>query len=1035
MTMPGMALAGSYDYRLVLLSVIIAMAAAYVALDLAGRTTAARGTSRLWWLAGGALSMGIGIWSMHYIGMLAFSLPVPVLYDFQTVLVSLAAAVFASGIALVVVSRERLGVISMLIGSLAMGGGVGAMHYIGMAAMRMHATCHWDYSVVALSVVIAIVVSLVALWLTFRFRGEQRLLAPLKLVTAAVMGCAVAGMHYTGMAAATFAPSGAAQDMAGAVSVSTLGVAGITVVTFMVLGLATVTSIVDRRFSAQARELQSSEERYRLLFERSLAGVYQTTLDGRLLDCNDACARMLGYRSRKDCLARFSVDRHLPADVRARFIAELKADGTLTAFESSFKRHDGSPVWALETATLLPGPLIEGTLIDITERKQAEEALRLAMETAASANRAKSEFLANMSHEIRTPMNGIIGMTELALGTALTREQREYLEMVQVSADSLLTLLNDILDFSKIEARKLDLDIVDFDLGQMLDDMIRPLGPRAHQKGLELLYHVAPDVPLALSGDPARLRQVLLNLVINAIKFTERGEVVLRVQREGVDGNTASLHFTVTDTGIGIPKDKQAAIFDAFTQADASTTRKFGGTGLGLAIAAQLVSLMKGRIWVESEAGQGTVLHLALPFTTRPGAPQRISPREASVLGGMPVLVVDDNATNRWILGDILANWGMKPTVVESGPAALRAFELAKKTKEPYPLAILDYHMPGMNGLELAERIHCQPELADVALILLSSVGQSGETERLTAAGISAALTKPARQAVLKETILTALAVPTTRSTELPATLPVLADPTRRAKVLLAEDNPVNTRLARAMLEKRGHTVVTAQNGREVMRLFRSGSFDVILMDLQMPEMDGFEATATIRSAEKSTGRHTQIIALTAHAMKGDREMCLAAGMDGYLAKPIRASELFGMVERVTGDRRKGPSEGLTAKEFEWLGPSFDHEEVMARVGGDTALLAELAQIFSDQVPQIMAEVGRCLREQDTRGLERAAHTLRGSAASFGARRAVAAAQSLEQIGRAGQLDEALPLVEELIRELARVNQELQELTSRSTVA
>ena len=1025
-------MAGSYDYRLVALSVVIAMAAAFVALDLAGRTTAARGRSRGWWLAGGAVGMGIGIWSMHYIGMLAFSLPVPVLYDLPLVLVSLLAAVLASAVALFVVSRDRLGFVNALAGSTAMGGGVAAMHYIGMAAMRMHGTCRWDYPLVGLSVVIAIVVSLVALWLTFRFRTELRPLAPLKLASAAVMGLAVAGMHYTGMAAATFDHAGVTADISGAVSVSTLGVAGITIVTFMVLGLAMITSIVDRRFTAQAEELESSEERYRLLFERSLAGVYQTTIDGKLLDCNEACARMLGYASRQDCLRRFVVAHHLSAEARAKFIADLQAHGTLTAFESSFKRQDGAPVWALETATLLDGPLIEGTLIDITERKQTEAALRLAMETAASANRAKSEFLANMSHEIRTPMNGIIGMTELTLGTTLTREQREYLEMVQVSADSLLSLLNDILDFSKIEARKLELDIVDFDLGQMLDDMIRPFAPRAHQKGLELLYHAAPDVPLALSGDPTRLRQVLVNLLSNAVKFTERGEVVLRVRREIVDGSNVSLHFTVTDTGIGVAADKQAAIFEAFTQADTSTTRRFGGTGLGLAIASQLVSLMKGRIWIESEVDRGTTLHVMLPFTMRAESPARISPREATVLGGMAVLVVDDNATNRWILGDILANWGMKPTVVESGPAAIRAMELARKTNSPFPLVILDFHMPGMNGLEFAERIHCQPEFASVAMILLSSVGQAGDAERCAAAGISAALVKPARQAVLKETILTALAAPS-NSAEAPIALPLLAG--RHAHVLLAEDNPVNTRLVRAMLERRGHSVLTVENGRDAAEAVQSTVFDLVLMDLQMPEMDGFEATAAIRAAEKGTSQHVHIVALTAHAMKGDREACLAAGMDGYLAKPIRASELFGMVEKFAGDRRNGLSHGLTGTSFEWVGPAFDRDEVLGRMGNDTALLAELTQIFRVQMPRMQAEIERCLRENDARALERAAHTLQGSAASFGAKRAVAAAQSVEQLGRSGQLQDAGPLIEELNRELAHLARDLQEVTAGSSVA
>ena len=1027
---PSHALAGSYHQGLVALSIFIAMCASYVALDLAGRTTAARGRTQTWWLGGGALTMGLGIWSMHYIGMEAFHLPVPVLYDLPTVIVSLLAAIAASAVALFVVSRSALTWSRAIGGALAMGIAISAMHYVGMEAMRVPAMCQWSTGIVSLSVVIAIVVSLVALWLAFHFRSEARALAPLKLASAVVMGLAVAAMHYTGMAAATFMPAPPPADLGNAVSVSSLGLAGIALVTFMVLGLAVVTSIVDRRFSAQALELHASAERYRLLFERSLAGVYQSTLDGKLIDCNDALAHMLGFASRDELLGSTVAEHYETASDRRPFIERLRAEGRLTDYENKLRRRDGSPIWVLESATLLDASeggsrIVEGTLIDITQRKQAEAALQMAVEAAASANRAKSEFLANMSHEIRTPMNGIIGMTELALGTDLTPEQREYLEMVQLSADSLLTLINDILDFSKIEARKLDLEIIDFDLTQLVDDIVRPLAPRAHQKGLELAYHVAPDVPTTLAGDPARVRQIVTNLLSNAVKFTDRGEVVLHGQLESREKSHAVIHLTVSDTGIGIAPEKQQTIFEAFTQADTSTTRRFGGTGLGLAIASQLVALMKGRIWLQSQPGAGTTVHVTLPFEVRPDAPAKAAPRDAAELAGMPVLVVDDNATNRWILGDILANWGMRPSVVEGGAAAIRALELGFKSGAPFQLVLLDYHMPGMNGLQVAERIRQVPECQGTTLVLLSSVGQSADAERIKHLRIAASLIKPVRQSVLRSTILSALAEheqPAAARTAARVPRPVAGTAARSVRILLAEDNAINRRLVTAMLEKRGHVVTTVGNGRDAVTAAGHDEFDVILMDLQMPEMDGFEATDAIRAQEAGSGRRSRIVALTAHALKGDRDACLAAGMDGYLAKPVRAPELLEAIEQTSG----GSAESETTPPVE---SAFDPGDVLARVGGDRSLLAELVEIFRSQWPVMLKDLERAANARDAGALERHAHALRGSVASLGARTSAELALALETMGRTRAIDGAEARLLELETELRRLEQGLSELS------
>ena len=898
----------TYNYWMVALSLAIAICASYTALDLAGRASAATvGRSRLTWLVGGAVSMGLGIWAMHYIGMLAFKLPVPINYHITTVVVSLAAAVLASAVALFVATRSTWSWGGSVAASIVMGVGIASMHYIGMAAMRVQAMMQWNYAIVTLSVVIAIVVSLVAMWLAFRFRGEMRAMAPLKIASACVMGIAVVAMHYTGMAAATFLPTVTAPDLTGAVAVSSLGVSGIVLVTLFVLLFSSITSLFDRRIAAQSSKLQATEERYRRFFERSLSGVYQATLDGRLLDCNDAFARILGYASREVCLTvPLSSHYDHPGD-RTEFVTRLTHEKTLPDFETQLKGRDGQPIWIIETATLLPGEnggpnIVEGTILDITRRKEAEAALRAAKLAAEEANRSKSEFLANMSHEIRTPMNGIVGMTELALGTELTPEQREYLETVRSSADALLAIINDILDFSKIEARKLDIDVIDFDPRYTIEDILRALAPRAHAKGLELACEIGQSVPPALAGDPTRLRQILVNLIGNAVKFTETGEVVVHVEAGPPAGDRVLVTFAVSDTGIGIPPEKLGMIFDPFTQADASTTRRFGGTGLGLTISARLAELMGGGIRVESTPDQGTRFHVTLPFERRAALATPAQRAELKDLEGMAVLVVDDNATNRRILEDILLGWGMRPTLVDGGIAALEALERARLASTAFPLALVDFQMPDVDGLGLAERINRRPELGTTMIMMLSSVGQRGDASKLRELGVASYLTKPVRQSVLLDAMLAVLAGrdrPTPRQSIV--TRHTVGEAHRPLRVLVAEDNAVNTMLVTVLLKKRGHTTVAVGNGRAAVAAVSDTIFDIVLMDVQMPEMDGLEATTAIRNSERGTSRRVPIVALTAHAMKGDREACMAAGADGYLSKPIDANELYALIESLTG--------------------------------------------------------------------------------------------------------------------------------------
>jgi two-component system, sensor histidine kinase and response regulator len=538
----------------------------------------------------------------------------------------------------------------------------------------------------------------------------------------------------------------------------------------------------------------------------------------------------------------------------------------------------------------------------VRELKATQEELGRAKEAAENANRAKSLFLANMSHDIRTPMNGIIGMTDLCLDTELTDEQREYLGMVKSSADSLLSLLNDILDFSKIEGGMLELEKIDFNLSDTVEDTVKSLAYLAHKKGLELACRIHTEVPVALVGDPGRLRQIIVNLVGNALKFTETGEVVLEVDLQDEDEDAAVLRFSITDTGIGIPPEKQEKIFEAFSQAEESTTRRYGGTGLGLSISTKLVSLMGGKIWVESEPGKGYVFG----FTAKFGVQKtllRQKKNQRSDLKGLPVLVIDDNATHREILEEILLNWDMVP-VVSEGDHAFQALREARHPNRPFSLVLLDAHASEKGGFDLASEIRENSDWSAPMIMMTSSVGLRGDAEQCRRLGIAAYLTKPIKQSELFDAILTVLDIREAPQEERNVVTKHSVREGRAAlRVLLAEDNVVNQRLAVMILNKRGYDVVVAVNGKEAVAAVEQEAFDVILMDVQMPEMDGFEATASIRKKEKDTGGHIPIIAMTAHAMKGDRERCLAAGMDGYLSKPIRPDSLVATIDEAITPR------------------------------------------------------------------------------------------------------------------------------------
>jgi len=791
---------------------------------------------------------------------------------------------------------------------------------------------------------------------------------------------------------------------------------------------------INQRKIAEAA-MRQSEEKYRTIIESIEDGYYEFNREGRLTFCNSSLSRILD-QPRHNIIGQ---DIHAilgpeyGQKMMQAFLDVYQNQTTHTKeLEWSFRQRDGVRKY-LETSLSLvintKGDVtgFRGLLRDVTRRKLAEALYREKL-SAEAASRSKSEFLANMSHEIRTPLNSIIGLIELTLDSDLSDEQREDLNVVISAAYALLSLINDILDFSKIEAGRLELEYIPFNLPEFIGESLRILAAKAHEKHLELAYRVDPAVPNIVVGDPSRVRQIILNLVGNAIKFTDQGEIVVTVEPETGSQNPYHLAFSIRDTGIGIPKEKQESIFGAFSQADGSTSRKYGGTGLGLAVSKQLVTLMNGRIWIESpisighllaqnnEVGPGSAFHFSAHFRPAPEETQKADAIPDINIKGKKALVVDDNLSNLEITMELMESWDMAPIATTSAQKAKEILKNLRQTGSPYELILIDSDMPDEDGFSLVKWLQKQDALELKTILMLTSL-RNRQQVNLENLHVSAIITKPVRPSDLLDAIIKALfqSEEQTKST-IEAAEPTTTQPQMALNVLVAEDTPFNQKFISRLLGKWGYTAEIVDNGLKAVAAVSAAGYDIILMDVQMPEMDGFEATAKIRELEAQKGSHTPIIAMTAHAMKGDRERCLEAGMDDYVPKPISSEALANAIRNLIKDKPQPIEKEDTVDED--TQPFFDKDALLKAFDNDMEFLKEVIDMFIADYPDMLKNITTAIESKDAPGLQRTAHALKGMLGNFQAESSAQKAYALEKMGSNGQLENAADIYRQLSAEL-----------------
>jgi PAS domain S-box-containing protein len=1057
-----------FDPWLVLLSVATAIIAAFVALTLASRISASNSVwGRLAWTAAGAFSMGGGIWSMHFIGMLAFTLPCGESYDLLGTMLSMIPGVLASGVALRLIgSRRDLNSFRLAGGAVLMGAGIGAMHYAGMAAMRPQALLRYDPVIVAVSVVVAVALAFVSLTILDQVRRYRPSDTIAMLIAAPVMGLAVAGMHYTAMRAAVFLPTDTIPPL-GQMLPATLMALWIAFIALLIAALAFAGSIAGRqaelaaglrieigerknaeaalvqaREHAEGAEHRAESERARLqaIFDAVVDAIVTIDKDGLITDWSSSAQRIFGYAPEEILGQNLTILMPEPHRTRhagyiASFLSTRDAKIIGIGRELTAIRKDGTefPIELGVSEVNSGGDIFfTGILRDITERKRAEAELVKAREEAEAANLAKSQFLATMSHEIRTPMNGVLGMANLLSSTSLTDRQRRLVDNVTHSGQALLGIINDILDFAKIESGKFELSTTPFEPRETIAEIAELFAERCAKKGLEFIYFIAEDVPTVLVGDPMRLRQILVNLIGNAVKFTERGEILLEVSLGRIQNDAVVLNFAVEDTGIGIAPDQRARIFESFHQVDTSLTRARGGSGLGLAITRQLVVLMGGDISVESEPGRGSRFAFSSTFqiSTLTGAAPS-GPRHLA--RPLRTLLADTNAVSAHVTSLYLSSWNVDATIAMTLDEARVTWQQAVDTDKPFDVVILDIKGQEQDATEFARQIRDTAKPAE--LILLSGLDTyvDSSLEGLDAVAI---LPKPARPSELFSALMSIShggkrirRGPGARRRGARARLPNFG-----ARILIAEDNPVNQDVAAGVLELMGCRTVSAPNGRVAYRLFAQEKFDAILMDCEMPIMDGIEATRRVRELEAMARSlpdgapnkgHIPIIALTAHAVGEVRDKCLAAGMDDFLVKPFDERQMAETLLRWLKPRKVEPEDEAADEDAVLASnaatvPARDEVidlkvindlRAMARPGKPSPFERALPR-FLETAPTMAATIRDNCANDDADAVWRAAHSLKSSAAALGAKQLARRCAEIEARARESGIEAVRPLVE-----------------------